>query len=155
MPIFARRIADALPRVARLLSETWTRTVKAFPSACNGRDGRARRRLDFPPAADPATGRATRFSPPPVIQVTVAAPGLVDRIVELVHLHAMSVGGILIVCSLLLLVSAPGPAQRPAPPFSVGELFPDIAFPALADGSPTRLSDFRGRKVMLHVFASW
>jgi len=45
--------------------------------------------------------------------------------------------------------------QRAASPFEVGEGFPDIAFPSLSDGTPTRMSDFRGRKVMLHVFASW
>jgi len=37
----------------------------------------------------------------------------------------------------------------------VGDLFPDLAFPSLEDGTPARLSDFRGKKVMLHVFASW
>ena len=45
--------------------------------------------------------------------------------------------------------------QRPGSPFAVGELFPDLAFPALEDGAPTRMSRFRGKKVMLHVFASW
>ncbi|MCH7824095.1 MAG: hypothetical protein IH849_04780 [Acidobacteria bacterium] len=45
--------------------------------------------------------------------------------------------------------------QRLASPFAEGDLFPDLAFPSLEDGSPTRLSDFRGHKVMLHVFASW
>jgi len=37
----------------------------------------------------------------------------------------------------------------------VGDLFPDLGFPSLEDGTATRLSDFRGKKVMLHVFASW
>ncbi len=46
-------------------------------------------------------------------------------------------------------------AQRLDSPFAEGELFPDLAFPSLADGTPTRLSDFRGHKVMLHIFASW
>jgi len=46
-------------------------------------------------------------------------------------------------------------AQRSGSPFGVGELFPDLAFPALEDGTPTRMSSFRGKKVMLHVFASW
>ena len=52
-------------------------------------------------------------------------------------------------------VSSGSGAQRRDSPFAVGDLFPDLAFPALEDGTPTRLSDFRGRKVMLHVFASW
>ena len=47
------------------------------------------------------------------------------------------------------------PAQRRDSPFAVGDVFPDLAFPSLEDGTPTRLSDFRGHKVMLHVFASW
>ncbi len=47
------------------------------------------------------------------------------------------------------------PAQRRDSPFAVGEIFPDLAFPSLDDGAAKRLSDFRGRKVMLHVFASW
>ncbi len=46
-------------------------------------------------------------------------------------------------------------AQRRDSPFAVGDLFPDLPFPSLEDGTPTRLSDFRGKKVMLHVFASW
>jgi len=50
---------------------------------------------------------------------------------------------------------AAGSAQRRDSPFSVGDVFPDLAFPSLEDGTPTRLSDFRGKKVMLHVFASW
>jgi len=45
--------------------------------------------------------------------------------------------------------------QRRDSHFAVGDLFPDLAFPSLADGTPARLSDFRGKKVMLHVFASW
>lgn len=53
-----------------------------------------------------------------------------------------------------------GPANATAPqrrtsPFAVGDIFPDLAFPSLEDGTPARLSDFRGKKVMLHVFASW
>ena len=45
--------------------------------------------------------------------------------------------------------------QRAASPFVVGEVFPDLAFPSLGDGRAMRLSDFRGSRVMLHVFASW
>jgi hypothetical protein len=52
-------------------------------------------------------------------------------------------------------VSSGSAAQRRDSPFAVGDLFPDLAFPALEGGTPTRLSDFRGKKVMLHVFASW
>ncbi len=51
--------------------------------------------------------------------------------------------------------SSASAAQRRDSPFAVGDIFPDLAFPSLEDGTPTRLSDFRGKKVMLHVFASW
>ena len=43
----------------------------------------------------------------------------------------------------------------PAPRFEVGTAFPDIALPSLDDGRPMSIHDFRGQKVMLHVFASW
>ncbi len=36
----------------------------------------------------------------------------------------------------------------------VGEPFPDLALPTL-EGSVRSISDFRGQKVILHVFASW
>ena len=36
-----------------------------------------------------------------------------------------------------------------------GEPFPSITLPALEDGSPRSILDYRGRKVILHVFASW
>jgi len=51
--------------------------------------------------------------------------------------------------------SSASATQRRDSPFAVGDIFPDLAFPSLEDGTPTRLSDFRGKKVMLHVFASW
>ncbi len=37
----------------------------------------------------------------------------------------------------------------------VGEPFPDLELPSLTDGSPLSISAFRGKKVILHVFASW
>ena len=39
--------------------------------------------------------------------------------------------------------------------FRVGEPFPALAFPSAADGTPVSIADFRGHKVVLHVFASW
>ena len=36
----------------------------------------------------------------------------------------------------------------------VGEPFPDLALPTL-EGSTKSISDFRGQKIILHVFASW
>ncbi len=39
--------------------------------------------------------------------------------------------------------------------FEVGQEFPDIVFPALDGERPLSLADFRGQKVLLHIFASW
>ncbi|MBL1217795.1 MAG: hypothetical protein D8M59_09900 [Planctomycetes bacterium] len=37
----------------------------------------------------------------------------------------------------------------------VGLPFPDIMLPSVQNGSPMAISDFRGKKIILHVFASW
>ncbi|MCZ6651191.1 MAG: hypothetical protein O7D35_11050, partial [Acidobacteria bacterium] len=37
----------------------------------------------------------------------------------------------------------------------VGQPFPPRVFPSAEDGSPQSLSAYTGRKVVLHVFASW
>ncbi|MEX2302582.1 MAG: hypothetical protein WD733_16685 [Bryobacterales bacterium] len=37
----------------------------------------------------------------------------------------------------------------------VGQPVPDLVLPSIADGRPTSLSQFRGKKIVLHVFASW
>ena len=37
----------------------------------------------------------------------------------------------------------------------VGEFYPNYVFPSLEDGRPTALSEFRGKKIILHHFASW
>ncbi len=37
----------------------------------------------------------------------------------------------------------------------VGQHFPTMAFPALEDGRPRSISEFRGKKLVLHIFASW
>ena len=44
--------------------------------------------------------------------------------------------------------------DRPFRPV-VGQAFPDLVLPSLEDGRPMSLADFRGKKVILHVFASW
>lgn len=65
--------------------------------------------------------------------------------------------------------AAPGPVAPPAPRgevaapalqggpvrFEVGKPFPEIALPSLNDGALTSLAAFRGKKIILHVFASW
>jgi hypothetical protein len=44
---------------------------------------------------------------------------------------------------------------RAQPVIRKGEPFPAIVLPTMADGSPASITDFRGKKVVLHVFASW
>ncbi len=47
-----------------------------------------------------------------------------------------------------------GSESRPFRPV-VGQAFPDLVLPSLDDGRPLSLADFHGKKVILHVFASW
>lgn len=46
-------------------------------------------------------------------------------------------------------------AQTSSRELVVGQAFPDIVFPSLEDGHPLSLAHFRGRKVILHIWASW
>ncbi len=64
--------------------------------------------------------------------------------------------GISIVALLLLLgVSLTMVDRRIAGGFETGEPFPDLVFPSLEDGRPLSIANFRGEKVILHLFASW
>jgi len=40
-------------------------------------------------------------------------------------------------------------------PFELGRPVPALTLPSITDGKPMSVADFRGRKVMLHVWASW
>lgn len=42
-----------------------------------------------------------------------------------------------------------------AAPFEVGRAVPALTLPSITDGEPMSVADFRGQKVMLHVWASW
>jgi hypothetical protein len=58
----------------------------------------------------------------------------------------------------LLLMPGGYPMPRSGLPpsgFEVGKAFPGLVLPSVADGNPTSIADFRGRRVLLHVFASW
>ena len=37
----------------------------------------------------------------------------------------------------------------------VGDRFPELVLPSLTGGEPTSIASFRGRKLVLHVWASW
>lgn len=50
--------------------------------------------------------------------------------------------------------SGPGRAQE-ALPFKVGQAFPALVLPAIDSGHPRSITEFRGQKLILHIFASW
>ena len=37
----------------------------------------------------------------------------------------------------------------------VGATFPNLTLPSLQDGRPLSIADFRGEKLILHIWASW
>lgn len=61
----------------------------------------------------------------------------------------------LLLASEMALTGSGQSAGRPATPLEVGRAFPAITLPDIADGRPRAIADFRGRKIILHVFASW
>jgi hypothetical protein len=54
---------------------------------------------------------------------------------------------LLLVCSLL---SSPAQAQ-----WKAGERFPVISLPAAEDASFRSIADYRGKPLLLHIYASW
>ena len=56
-------------------------------------------------------------------------------------------------CILSFALTAPALAAEDA--LAVGRPFPDLTLPALEDGRPISIREFRGQKVILQVFASW
>jgi hypothetical protein len=46
------------------------------------------------------------------------------------------------------------PPEIDASRLAVGEPFPDLVLPSL-DGTPRAIREFRGQKLILHIFASW
>ncbi len=38
---------------------------------------------------------------------------------------------------------------------NVGEPFPTLALPSAIDGRPTSAAEFRGKKLIVNIFASW
>ena len=56
-------------------------------------------------------------------------------------------------CGMMLGSNSSASAAAYAP--KVGERHPDFTLPAIANRTPTSLSSFRGKKVLLIQFASW
>ncbi len=65
---------------------------------------------------------------------------------------------LLLVMSALLLAACGSTVDVTAPAdvaVEVGKPFPDLVLPSLEDGGPSSIVQFRGKKTLLHVFASW
>jgi len=60
----------------------------------------------------------------------------------------------LLLAAGLVLAATSLPAQGPLT-VKVGEPFPALTLPSLADGKPLSIASFRGKKVILFEFASW
>ena len=54
-----------------------------------------------------------------------------------------------------LAMAQPALAQRGLGEIKIGQPFPDLTFRSMEDGSPMTMADFRGKKVVLQIFASW
>ena len=67
----------------------------------------------------------------------------------------MSRSRILILSSLLQAFLLTPLNGRSAPQIEEGKLFPNLVLPDLESGQPTSIQDFHGRKIVLHIFASW
>jgi len=57
--------------------------------------------------------------------------------------------------AILLASSQVATPQDASKRFKVGEPFPDLVFPSVENGQPSSIAAYRGRKVLLHIFASW
>lgn len=56
---------------------------------------------------------------------------------------------------VLLAGALPASLDAEEVPVRVGQPYPALVLPALADGAPLSIEQFRGRRVLLHQFASW
>lgn len=71
-------------------------------------------------------------------------------------------GNVSFTTSLIFLAMSIAPASvyaqeldAPANPLAIGEPFPVLSFPDIDDGRPRSITEFRGQKLILHIFASW
>lgn len=73
----------------------------------------------------------------------------------------MRLSGILVACvcvmSMAQCATAQGTSMRELVRnfIAVDTPFPEIVLPDLNTGEPRSITEFRGKKVLLHVFASW
>jgi len=62
---------------------------------------------------------------------------------------------ITIIASLMLAVFVASPSTAAPAQTDVGQPFPDLVFPTVDGEQTVRLSDHRGKRVLLIEFASW
>lgn len=55
----------------------------------------------------------------------------------------------------LLLISTLGMGRAEAMALEIGRPFPLLRLPSLEDGKPLSVAEFRGQKLVLHIWASW
>jgi len=53
------------------------------------------------------------------------------------------------------MLSTPFSAMAQEEGLQIGDRFPEIVLPSLENGTPLSIASFRGRKLVLHVWASW
>ncbi len=59
------------------------------------------------------------------------------------------------VVALMGTLATAGASSAGAVELKVGQSFPNMALPRLQDGRPASISNFRGHRLILHIFASW
>ena len=67
----------------------------------------------------------------------------------------MKISGPITLFTVLLTSSQMAAPQDQLARFKVGQPFPDLVLPRADNGQPMSLAQYRGKKVLLHIFASW
>ena len=90
---------------------------------------------------------STRAVNKPTGRRSFAAEYRILRIVAMKLAHQVS----FVLLEVAIFYAASAQAFEP----KVGTLLPDFTLPRIGNGEPVSLSDYRGRKVLLVMFASW
>lgn len=79
-----------------------------------------------------------------------------QRLPTAAFLATCRVNSMVLVLGVLALTSAlVSPVRAAAVEFKPGDRFPTIALPRIDDGQASSVVQFRGQRLMLHIFASW
>jgi hypothetical protein len=77
--------------------------------------------------------------------------------------HAWRAIGLVLAVAVTVPLAAQPPKAKPIwarnnplpKGLNVGEAFPTLALPSAADGHAVSVADFRGKKLIVNIFASW